>query len=140
MAENASTGGLDRSDSADQPEDQIAGLFETYVTGFNDYDCQAIVDCFALPATIWQFGKGHVFSSAKALAENTDALLSALSEEKVTHSEFDVVSSHVSGSTAMITLEWRQENASNEAILEFTCHYHLISDGADWRIAMVINE
>lgn len=140
MAETTETDGLESEAAADQPEDLIAGLFETYVNGFNDYDCQAIVECFALPAIVWQFGKGHVFSTAKALAENTEALLAALSEEKVTLSEFDVISSHVSGSTAMITLDWRQENASNEAVLEFTCHYHLISDGADWRIAMVINE
>jgi len=121
-------------------EEAIAQLFDDYQAGFNDYDIDRICDCFALPAIIWQHQKGHVFADDEELIENIEALLKALEKEGVTHSDFQVVSSHVSGSAALVTLDWIQESADGEAVFEFTCHYQLIQDGADWVIACVINE
>lgn len=121
-------------------EEAIAQLFDDYQAGFNDYDIERICDCFALPAVIWQHEKGHVFADDEELIENIEALLKALEKEGVAHSDFQVVSSHVSGSAALVTLEWSQEDADGEAVFEFTCHYQLVQDGADWMIACVINE
>ena len=121
-------------------EEAIAQLFEDYLTGFNDFDPDRICDCFAMPATIWQHGKGHVFNDEEELLENIEALLGALDKEGVTVSEFHVASCHISGSAALVTLDWSQETADGEAALEFTCHYQLLFDGDDWTIAMVVNE
>lgn len=121
-------------------EEAIAQLFDDYQAGFNDYDIDRICDCFALPAIIWQHQKGHVFADDEELIENIEALLKALEKEGVTHSDFQVVSSHVSGSAALVTLDWIQESADGEAVFEFTCHYQLIQDGADWVIACVVND
>jgi ketosteroid isomerase-like protein len=134
--------GTDRPSDDDQSEAEVAisRLFEDYLTGFNDFDAERICDCFALPVTIWQHEKGHVFNDEDELLENVEALLAALDKEGVTVSEFQVVSSHVSGSAALVTLDWSQEASNGETALEFTCHYQLIQDGDDWTIALVINE
>ncbi|MEP0233939.1 DUF4440 domain-containing protein [Roseibium sp.] len=123
-----------------EAEEAIAQLFEDYLTGFNDFDAERICDCFALPTTIWQHEKGHVFNDEEELLENVEALLSALDKEGVTVSEFNVASSHISGASALVTLDWSQESSSGETALEFTCHYQLLQDGDDWLIAMIINE
>ncbi|WP_299811529.1 DUF4440 domain-containing protein [uncultured Roseibium sp.] len=121
-------------------EEAIAQLFDDYQAGFNDYDIDQICDCFALPAIIWQHEKGHVFNDEEELIENIEALLKALEKEKVTQSDFHVASSHVSGSAALVTLDWVQETSDGEAVFEFTCHYQLIQDGSDWVIACIIND
>ncbi|MCY1708208.1 nuclear transport factor 2 family protein [Pannonibacter sp. SL95] len=129
--------------AGDEPtalEAGIAGLFEDYLAGFNDADADALIDCFCLPATIWQMDKGYVFDDEEDLAENIEALLEALDKEDISFSEFEVVSAHISGNTALVTLDWRQESADGENVFEFTCHYQLIFDGDDWRIAMIVNE
>jgi len=118
----------------------IAQLFDDYQAGFNDFEADRIADCFALPAVIWQNEKGHVFSDEDELMENIEALLAALEKEGVTYSDFHVSSSHISSMAALVTLDWHQENDDGDAVLEFTCHYHLIQDGEDWAIAMVVNE
>jgi ketosteroid isomerase-like protein len=123
-----------------EAEEAIAQLFDDYQAGFNDYDMERICDCFALPAIIWQHEKGHVFNDDEELIENIEALLKALEKEGVSHSDFQVVSSHVSGPTALVTLDWSQESADGEAVFEFTCHYQLIQDGQDWMIAGIVNE
>lgn len=138
-ADNGQTNGIGSGPNGDA-EVAIAELFDDYQTGFNDYDAERICDCFALPTIIWQHEKGHVFNDEEELLENIEALLAALEKEGVTNSEFQVVSSHVSGSAALVTLDWSQEADDGEAVLEFTCHYHLIQDGADWMIATIINE
>ncbi|MFN4009454.1 MAG: DUF4440 domain-containing protein [Pannonibacter sp.] len=133
----------DPSVAGDAPtalEDGIAGLFDDYLTGFNDADADTLIDCFYLPATIWQMDKGYVFDDEEDLAENIEALLEALDKENISFSEFSVVSAHISGTTALVTLDWRQESSDGESVFEFTCHYHLIFDGDDWRIAMIVNE
>jgi ketosteroid isomerase-like protein len=123
-----------------EAEEAIAQLFDDYQAGFNDYDADRICDCFALPAIIWQHEKGHVFNDDEELLENIEALLKALEKEGVTHSDFHVSSSHVSGTTALVTLDWSQETDDGEAVFEFTCHYQLIHDGSDWVIACIIND
>ncbi|MCV0424279.1 MAG: DUF4440 domain-containing protein [Roseibium sp.] len=129
-----------RTGSNDDAEEAIAQLFDDYQAGFNDYDVDRICDCFAMPATIWQHEKGHVFNNDDELIENIDALLKALEKEGVTHSDFHVSSSHVSGSAALVSLDWTQETADGEAVFEFTCHYQLVQNGADWVIACIIND
>ncbi|WP_346908919.1 DUF4440 domain-containing protein [uncultured Roseibium sp.] len=128
------------TDPGGEAIEAIAQLFDDYQTGFNDFEAERIADCFALPAIIWQHEKGHVFSDEEELLENIEVLLAALEKEGVTYSDFHVSSSHVSGTTALVTLDWQQENDDGDAVLEFTCHYHLIQDGDDWAIAMVVNE
>jgi ketosteroid isomerase-like protein len=128
------------TDSGDEAETAIAQLFDDYQAGFNDYDADRICDCFALPAVIWQHEKGHVFNDEDELVENIEALLKALGKEEVTHSDFHVASSHVSGSAALVTLDWSQETSDGEAVFEFTCHYQLIQDGDVWVIAGIYNE
>ncbi|MBO0345421.1 DUF4440 domain-containing protein [Roseibium limicola] len=126
--------------SSPEEEEQINALFEDYLEGFNDADEDRIADCFALPATIWQHEKGHVFHDEEELVENIAALLGALGREGVVTSDFQVVSSHVCGTTALVTLDWTQDGPDGEVILEFTCHYHLVLLGDDWLIATVVNE
>lgn len=145
MADDFETTGsgplIDAQGEPDANADQgIAQLFEDYQAGFNDYDIDRICDCFALPAVIWQLNKGHVFNDEEELIENIEALLKALEKEDVSHSAFEVVSIHVSGATALVTLDWSQEDATGEPVFEFTCHYQLIQDGPDWVIACIINE
>ncbi|MEP3429292.1 MAG: DUF4440 domain-containing protein [Roseibium sp.] len=130
----------DGASSNGDAEVVIAQLFDDYQAGFNDYDADRVCDCFALPAVIWQHEKGHVFNNEDELLENIEALLKALEKEGVSHSDFQVVSSHVSGSTALVTLDWTQESSDGEAVLEFTCHYQLMQNGSDWVIACIVNE
>ncbi|PLX36925.1 MAG: hypothetical protein C0606_12925 [Hyphomicrobiales bacterium] len=118
----------------------MTALFDDYCAGFNDFDPEAIIDCFTFPATIWQFDKGYVFDDEEDLAENIDALLAALDKEEVVSSEYAVVKSHVSGPTALVTLDWRQFDGEGEPVFVFTCHYHLIHEHGEWLIAMIINE
>jgi len=138
--EGAGNGAADGAHANGDAEEAIAQLFDDYQAGFNDYDIDRICDCFALPAIIWQHEKGHVFNDDEELIENIEALLKALEKEGVSHSDFHVVSSHVSGSTALVTLDWTQESSDGEAVFEFTCHYQLIQDGTDWVIASIVNE
>ncbi|WP_282044622.1 DUF4440 domain-containing protein [Roseibium album] len=138
-AGNGETNGSGTSANGDA-EEAIAQLFDDYQAGFDDYDIERICDCFALPVIIWQHEKGHVFANDDELIENIEALLKALEKEGIAHSEFQVVSSHVSGSAALVTLDWSQESADGEAVFEFTCHYQLIQQGPDWVITCIINE
>lgn len=130
----------DGSIDSEKAEEQINILFEDYLEGFNDADPDRIADCFALPTVIWQHDKGHVFHDEDELLENVDALLAALDKEGVVTSDFQVVSSHVSGNSGLITLDWSQETSDGETVLEFTCHYHLLYNGDDWLIATIVNE
>ena len=128
--------------SSDQVESEeaIAALFEDYLAGFNDFDPEQVCDCFALPTTIWQHDRGYVFHDEDELMENIEALLEALDKEGVRLSSFQVSASHISGTTAMVSLDWQQEDADGEPVFEFTCHYHLMFDGEAWSIVMIINE
>ncbi|MBA5779148.1 DUF4440 domain-containing protein [Stappia sp. F7233] len=140
MADESAINPAEDDAYADEAQAAIAELFEGYRAAFDDYDAEAIADCFAYPAVIWQFGKGNVFADEEELLENIEKLLEALDREEVVRSDFEVLSAHVSGSTALVSLAWTQDNGADESVFEFACHYHLVLDGEDWRIAMIVNE
>ncbi len=118
----------------------IKELFQDYADGFDDFDSDAIADCFAYPTTIWQLGKGNVFADRDELMENIDALLSVFESEEIAHSVFEVLSHAVSGPTALVALSWHQERENGEVALAFICHYTLLHTPDGLRIAMVANE
>ncbi|WP_029060061.1 DUF4440 domain-containing protein [Stappia stellulata] len=121
-------------------EPAVLDLFEDYRAGFDDFDADALADCFAYPNVIWQFGKGNVFADDEELLENIEKLLAALDKEGVVASDYEVLASYVGGDTAVATLSWTQSDKLGEPVIEFTCHYHLLYDGDTWRIAMIVNE
>ncbi|WP_436642341.1 hypothetical protein [Microbaculum sp. FT89] len=123
-----------------QEEDQITGLFEAYASGFDDFDAEAIADCFAYPCTIWQFGKGNVFADREELLENVEALLDVYEREEIVHSTFEVQEKILTGSAAFVTLAWRQEREDGEAALEFICHYALMEGPDGFAVTTVFNE
>lgn len=120
--------------------DAIEILFQDYADGFNDFDADAVADCFTYPATIWQLGKGHVFAHRDELIENVEALLGVLESEDVVHSAFEVLSHAVFGPTALATVSWRQERADGDVAMAFICHYSLMQEGDRALIAMIVNE
>lgn len=140
MADKTAISAAEDDPYAAEAQEAIAELFETYRSAFDDYDAEAVADCFAYPAVIWQFGKGNVFVDEEELLENIDKLFEALEREEVVRSDFEVLSAHVSGSTALVSLAWTQDNGADEPVFEFICHYQLVLDGDDWRIAMIVNE
>ena len=52
-------------------ESDIRALFSAYAAGFDDADAEAVTALFAWPATIWQFGAGHVFEDAEELPKTS---------------------------------------------------------------------
>ena len=137
--------GADRDTDVDagtgtELEPAVLDLFDDYRAAFDDFDADAVADCFAYPNVIWQFGKGNVFADDEELLENIEKLLAALDKEGVVASDYEVLAGYVGGDTAVATLSWTQSDAQGEPVIEFTCHYHLIYDGDAWRIAMIVNE
>jgi ketosteroid isomerase-like protein len=123
-----------------ETEDEITTLFEEYAAGFDDFEAEAVADCFAYPCTIWQLGAGNVFHDREELLENIEALLNVYETEDIVHSAFEVTSLQASGGTALASLSWRQEREDGEAAMEFVCRYALIEGPDGWRIATVFNE
>ncbi|MEJ8572552.1 nuclear transport factor 2 family protein [Microbaculum marinum] len=123
-----------------ETEDEITTLFEEYAAGFDDFDAEAVADCFAYPCTIWQLGAGNVFLDREELLENIEALLAVYDTEEIVHSTFEVKSLVAAGATAFANLSWRQEREDGEAAMEFACRYALIDGHEGWRIATVFNE
>ena len=121
------------------PDDEIEALIEAYSAGFDDYDGEAISACFAYPAVVWQFGKGHVFADFEEMIENINAILKVYEEAGITVSSFEINDLSIQGDTALATVEWSHENDDGEVLFDFACHYHLAFDGDTWRIAMVVN-
>ncbi|SDQ84316.1 DUF4440 domain-containing protein [Pseudovibrio sp. Tun.PSC04-5.I4] len=124
----------------DETELMLSELFDSYADGYEDYDTSAIAECFAFPCIVWQQDGGHVFNDKVELSENIEALLEVLREHDVTSTIYEVVSSHISGSTASVSLDWQQEDEDGEAVFDFTCHYLLINIDGLWKIASIINE
>lgn len=124
----------------DETELMLSELFDSYADGYEDYDTTRICDCFAFPCIVWQLGAGHVFNDKAELIENIEALLEAHREHYVTSSIYEVVSSHISGSTASVSLDWQQEDDEGEVVFDFTCHYLLINIDGAWKIASIVNE
>lgn len=121
------------------PETEIEALIETYAAGFDDYDGEAIAACFAYPAVIWQLGKGHVFADTQEMGENTAALLKAYEDAGIVSSAFDLITLSISGDVALATVSWEQEDAEGVVVMEYVCHYQLIRQDGDWRIASIVN-
>lgn len=121
------------------PEAEIETLIDSYAAGINDHDIDAVLDCFAYPAVIWQFGKGHVFADAEEMAENVRAVLKLYDQAGAVLSTPTITEVSVHGETAIVTVEWDQEDTDGEAVFDFACHYHLVLDGPEWRIAMLTN-
>jgi hypothetical protein len=123
-----------------EEEDEIVDLFTAYAGGFDDFDAEAVAECFAYPCTIWQFGKGNVFADSEELLENIEALLAVYEREEIVHSAFEIREKLLTGTIALVTLDWTQEREDGEAALEFTCHYALMEGPEGWAIATVFNE
>lgn len=121
-------------------EDDIRALFERYAEGFDDADASAVVACFAWPATIWQFGTGHVFEDADELAENVEMLIAVFDEAGIVLTHPQVQAIKVAGEAAFASLLWRQEDDQGEVVHSFTCQYLLVHEGGVWRIATIVNE
>ena len=123
-----------------QAETEIRDLFDAYGAGFDDADVGAVTDLFAWPATIWQFGEGHVFDEPDDLAENVEALMDVFEDAGIVVTTPVVRDLRVARAAAYAHVDWRQEDQAGDVLHEFTCQYILIRSDGDWRIATVVNE
>lgn len=121
-------------------EGLIHDLFAAYGAGFDDADADAVTRLFAYPATIWQFGEGHVFDDADDLAENVEALMDVFEDAGIVVTTPYIRDLRAAGVAAFATVDWRQEDEAGESLHDFTCHYVLVSKDRGWRIATVVNE
>jgi ketosteroid isomerase-like protein len=121
-------------------EADIHALFAAYGAGFDDANVEAVTALFAWPATIWQFGKGHIFADAEELAENVEALIDVFDEAGIKGTIPEVREVRVAGAAAFAHVLWRQQDDAGELPHEFTCQYLLVSQDRAWRIATVVNE
>ena len=121
-------------------ESEIRALFATYSAGFDDADAEAITKLFAWPATIWQFGEGHVFEDSDDLSENVDALMDVFDEAGIVSTTPEVTEVRVAGSAAFAHVAWRQEDGAGELLHEFSCQYFLLNHDGAWRITSIVNE
>ena len=126
--------------SASEVESQIRELFAAYAAGFDDADASAVTALFAWPATIWQFGEGHVFEDAEELTENVEALIDVFDEAGIVITTPEVRDIRIAGATAFANVAWRQEDNAGEPLHEFTCLYLLLRRDGAWRIATIVNE
>ncbi|WP_083592915.1 nuclear transport factor 2 family protein [Aurantimonas sp. 22II-16-19i] len=120
----------------------VERLFQRYVEGFDDFDTEKVLDCFAYPVTIWQLGKGTVFADSDELAENVEALFEVFEHEEIAHSSFHVVEATSWSNAALVALSWTQERRDGDVAMEFECRYALRRNdlSGEWLIALVINE
>ena len=123
-----------------EAEAALRDLFFSYAAGFDDADSTAIASLFAWPATIWQFGQGHIFEDKEELAENVEALMDVFEEAGIVLTTPDIRELRVIGGSGFARVAWRQENSSGEPLHEFTCNYMLLEQDGAWRIATVVNE
>ena len=121
-------------------EAEILTLFETYAAGFDDFDAEAIADCFAYPCTIWQFGRGNVFVDRDDLKENIEALLDVFDKEEIVQSSFTLHGFEEANGTGFARLSWRQDREGGEPALAFSCVYALLLGPDGWHIATVFND
>ena len=118
----------------------IQKLFAAYGAGFDDADVDAVTDLFAWPATIWQFGSGHVFEDPEDLAENIEALMDVFEDAGIVLTTPSLREVRVAGSAAFASVAWRQEDEAGDALHEYACQYMLLDHDGHWRIATVVNE
>jgi ketosteroid isomerase-like protein len=125
---------------AQEAEADICALFAAYGAGFDDADAEAVTRLFAWPATIWQFGKGHIFEDAADLAENVEALIDVFDEAGIKTTTPEVREVRPAGAAAFADVVWRQSDDAGELLHEFSCQYLLVNEGGGWRIATIVNE
>jgi SnoaL-like domain len=118
----------------------IHALFAAYGAGFDDADPDAVTALFAWPATIWQFGEGHVFEDEDELSENVDALMDVFDEAGIVSTTPEVKEVRVAGLAAFAHVAWRQYDGAGELLHEFSCQYFLLDHDGAWRIATIVNE
>jgi hypothetical protein len=118
----------------------IHALFARYAEGFDDADPEAVTALFAWPATIWQFGEGHVFDDAEDLEENVDALIDVFDEAGIVATEPEMTELRIVAASAFASVVWRQRDEAGALLHEFTCQYLLLKRAGEWRIATVVNE
>jgi hypothetical protein len=121
-------------------EEDIRALFLAYAAGFDDADAEAVTKLFVWPATIWQFGTGHVFEDREELSENVEALIDVFDEAGIVSSEPEVEEISVGAGSAFASLIWRQRDDGGELLHEFSCRYLLLKHEGAWRIATIVNE
>lgn len=121
-------------------ESEIRDLFAAYGSGFDDADPDAVTALFAWPATIWQFGEGHIFEDADELALNIEALMDVFHDADIVVTIPDVRDVRVAGTAAFASVNWRQEDEAGEPLHEYACQYMLVASDGAWRIATVVNE
>ena len=118
----------------------IRALFAAYAAAFYSADTSAVTTLFTWPATIWQFGEGHVFEDATELAANIEALIDVLDEAGIGTTTAEVCEVRVAGPSAFAVVTWRQQDPDGEVLHEFGCQYFLLKQNGAWRIATVVNE
>ena len=118
----------------------IRALFAAYGEAFDDADASAVTALFAWPATIWQFGTGHVFADAGELAENVEALIDVFDEASILSTTPEIREVRIAGTAAFASVLWRQRDGEGGLLHEFTCQYLLVSHDGAWRIATIVNE
>jgi hypothetical protein len=119
--------------------EDIRALFLAYAADFDDADAEAVTALFVWPATIWQFGEGHVFEDADDLQENVDALIDVFDEAGIVSTEPEVKEVRVAGRSAFASVTWRQHDDRGELLHEFACQYLLLKHEGAWRIATIVN-
>lgn len=118
----------------------IRALFTAYAEAFDAADASVVIQLFAYPATIWQFGAGQVFGDEPALRKNVEALVDVFDEAGIKRLIPDVRGVHTAGDTAFADVLWRQEDEAGEVLHRFACQYLLVRREGVWRIATVVNE
>ncbi len=118
----------------------IRALFSAYAAGFEDADAEAVTALFAWPATIWQFGAGHIFEDAEELQENVDALIDVFDEAGIVTTEPEVMEVRVAGPSAFAAVLWQQRDDHDALLNEFSCQYLLIKHEGAWKIVTIVNE
>ena len=118
----------------------VRDLFAAYAAGFDDADAEAVTKLFAWPATIWQFGEGHVFKGAEELGENVEALIDVFDEAGIVSTIPAVREVYVAGAAAFASVGWRQADESGELLHAFACQYLLVRRDRAWKIASIVNE
>src|SRR5688572_12829864 len=96
------------SENAGAGEAEIRTLIENYGAAFDDADADAVTALFAWPATIWQFGDGHVFAEPAELAANVEALIDVFDEAGIAVSHPEITEVRIAGAAAFATALWRQ--------------------------------
>ena len=128
-------------DDAPGPEDDVLAVFAAYAAAFDDADAATVTDLFAYPATLWQFGRGHVFEDADDLLGNVEKLIDALDAEGVVVTTPEILALETAGAAAFARVSWTHADDTGEALMGFTASYLLVrTPGAPFRIAAVWNE